>query len=81
MGLAFGVLFEGTGVLLGPILAHGLINYENMHFIAAYDPDQDRPDGSPPAWPRRRDPDSPSLVGSRTRVGQGHGPDQNGNSG
>lgn len=38
MGLLFGTLFEATGVLLGPIIAHVLINQRNMRFIQRHDP-------------------------------------------
>jgi membrane protease YdiL (CAAX protease family) len=38
MGLAFGALFAASGTLLAPILAHALINYENMQYIIHYDP-------------------------------------------
>lgn len=38
MGFVFAGLFQLTGTLLAPALAHVLINYENMHFIDAYDP-------------------------------------------
>ncbi len=33
MGLAFGLIFELTGVLWGPVLAHVWINQRNMTFI------------------------------------------------
>jgi membrane protease YdiL (CAAX protease family) len=45
MGLTFGVLFLASGSLWPPIVAHALINYENMHYICNYDPtplDMDR---------------------------------------
>ncbi len=38
MGIAFGVLYEASGHILPPILAHALINYENMQYIRSYDP-------------------------------------------
>jgi membrane protease YdiL (CAAX protease family) len=38
MGLVFGLLFFASGSLLPPLLAHALINYENMHYICNYDP-------------------------------------------
>lgn len=34
MGLAFGLVFELTGDLGGPIIAHFTINYMNLHFIS-----------------------------------------------
>jgi membrane protease YdiL (CAAX protease family) len=45
MGALFGVLYEASGTLLAPVLAHALINYENMQYIIHYDPtplDMDR---------------------------------------
>jgi membrane protease YdiL (CAAX protease family) len=45
MGLLFGGLFLGSGSLLPALLAHALINYENMHYLCNYDPtplDMDR---------------------------------------
>ncbi len=38
MGFAFGALFWLTGNLVAPILAHFVINYQNLHFINRYDP-------------------------------------------
>ena len=38
MGLVFGALVALTGDLYGAVLAHVVINYENLHFIDAYDP-------------------------------------------
>jgi len=58
MGFAFGAIFWATGELVGCVLAHGWINYENMHFIEAYDPNSE-------GRPRRVTPDEPSLVGAR----------------
>jgi len=45
MGLVFGELYLASGTLLAPILAHCVINYENMQYICNYDPtplDMDR---------------------------------------
>ena len=42
MGLALGLIYEATGVLWGPVLAHVAINYWNMRFIVAHDPNEDR---------------------------------------
>jgi membrane protease YdiL (CAAX protease family) len=45
MGLAFSGLYLASGTLLAPILAHCVINYENMQYICNYDPtplDMDR---------------------------------------
>jgi membrane protease YdiL (CAAX protease family) len=45
MGLVFSELYLASGTLLVPILAHGVINYENMQYICNYDPtplDMDR---------------------------------------
>jgi membrane protease YdiL (CAAX protease family) len=38
MGFLFGALYLASGTLLAPILAHALINYENMQYIIHYDP-------------------------------------------
>lgn len=64
MGLAFGALYELTGSLVGPIVAHVLINYENMCFIDAYDP---TPVGAAPH--RARTVSEPRLVSTRLRAG------------
>src|SRR5690606_29754865 len=34
LGVAFGYMFEWTGDLGGPIVAHFIINYLNLHYIA-----------------------------------------------
>lgn len=38
MGFVFGGIYALTGELLGPMVAHALINYTNMHFIRDFDP-------------------------------------------
>jgi membrane protease YdiL (CAAX protease family) len=38
MGLCFGLLCEVSGHLLPAVVAHALINYENMQYICNYDP-------------------------------------------
>lgn len=38
MGLIFSGLYLASGTLLAPMLAHALINYENMQYICDYDP-------------------------------------------
>jgi membrane protease YdiL (CAAX protease family) len=38
MGLLFSGLYLLSGTLLAPIIAHWLINYENMQYICNYDP-------------------------------------------
>ncbi|MCC6874574.1 MAG: CPBP family intramembrane metalloprotease [Sandaracinaceae bacterium] len=55
MGLCFGAIFESTGSLVGPLVAHAWINYRNLRFIGASDPR--RPGSAPP----------PRLVGPPTR--------------
>lgn len=66
MGFVFGALYALTGELLAPVVAHVVINYENLHFIEAYDP-------MPPAGAqdrsRRREPSEPDLVSTRLRQG------------
>ena len=45
MALVFSELYLASGTLLSPILAHCVINYENMQYICNYDPtplDMDR---------------------------------------
>jgi membrane protease YdiL (CAAX protease family) len=37
LGLLFGWLFQATGDLGGPIVAHFAINYMNLKFIARFD--------------------------------------------
>lgn len=58
MGFLLGGLFELTGSLVGPVVAHVTINYVNLGFIVAWDP-RDPTDGEPTAAPR--------LVGRRER--------------
>jgi len=36
VGLSFGVIFEATGVLWGPVLAHVLVNQRNMTFMRGH---------------------------------------------
>jgi len=38
MGVLFGLLFEASGHLAVPMLAHALINYENMLYICRFEP-------------------------------------------
>jgi uncharacterized protein len=38
MGLLLSGLYLASGTLLAPILAHAVINYENMQYICNYDP-------------------------------------------
>ena len=38
VGFAFGALFWLTGNLAAPLVAHFVINYQNLHFINRYDP-------------------------------------------
>jgi hypothetical protein len=59
MGFVLGGIVVVTGELLGAVLAHVLINYENLHFIDAYDP---RP------GPRRRVSEPPIVDSFRSRT-------------
>jgi membrane protease YdiL (CAAX protease family) len=64
MGFVFATLYALTGEILAPLIAHVAINYENMHFIAAYDPEPAA------AGEYRRDAPTtplPRLVASRMR--------------
>jgi len=38
MGFALGAIFAATGSILGPVLAHVLINAQNLDFIVHHDP-------------------------------------------
>ncbi len=38
MGFVFAFLYRATGELAAPLVAHVLINYENLHFVVAFDP-------------------------------------------
>ena len=40
VGLLFGAIFELTGSLAGPILAHALINWLNLRYLRRHDPEQ-----------------------------------------
>lgn len=42
VGLLFGLLFQLTGSIIGPILAHALINALNMSFLKHHNPDPHR---------------------------------------
>lgn len=53
MGLVFALLFLASGSLLPSILAHALINHENMHYICNYDPTPLDIDRLTPQSPRR----------------------------
>jgi len=65
MGFVFAVLFAATGELLAPVVAHVLINYENMHFIEAFDPAP--PEDSSESGSRSSE--TPRLVGTKLRTG------------
>ncbi len=39
VGAGFGALYLVTGELLAPVVAHVVINHENLHFLMGYDPD------------------------------------------
>jgi membrane protease YdiL (CAAX protease family) len=38
VGLAFGAMFQLTGSLVGPLLAHALVNALNLAYLKAHDP-------------------------------------------
>jgi membrane protease YdiL (CAAX protease family) len=38
VGLALGALYEVTGSLLGPIVAHAVVNGLNLHFLKHHEP-------------------------------------------
>lgn len=60
MGFLFGGLYELTGEVVGSVLAHILVNYENLHFINTHDPEEKKK--APAAL-------SASIVGGRERGG------------
>ncbi len=69
MGLVFGGLVALTGYLHGAVIAHFLINYENLHFIDAYDPAAGMADASLAG--RAADASAPPrLSGTRVRAGR-----------
>lgn len=57
MGFVLGAIHEATGSLLGCVVAHVAINYENLQFIVSYDPRGPDHDAS----------DAPRLVGRPER--------------
>jgi membrane protease YdiL (CAAX protease family) len=42
IGVLFGVIFVSTGSLVGPLVAHALINGLNLNFLQSYDPEPSR---------------------------------------
>lgn len=68
MGFVFGLLYEYTGSVAGPMLAHVLINYENMHFVRDHRLDEKALGGDSVT---NAEGVAPNLRGARTRVG-GH---------
>lgn len=61
MGFVFALLYRATGELVAPVVAHVLINYENLHFVVAYDPaPADAGDGEPSELGKK--PSDPKLV-------------------
>jgi len=42
IGLLFGAIFASTGSLVGPLVAHALINGLNLNFLQNYDPEPSR---------------------------------------
>lgn len=39
IGLVFGVVFAGTGSLVGPVVAHAIINGFNLNYLQSHDPE------------------------------------------
>ena len=63
MGFVLGGIYGLTGHVLGPMLAHVLVNYENMHFLNGHDPQAHTPSSeAPPSG-------ATALVGARERGG------------
>ena len=46
VGLGLGALFAATGSLLGPFLAHALVNAVNLSFLRDHEPDGAGHDGA-----------------------------------
>jgi membrane protease YdiL (CAAX protease family) len=42
MGLALGAIFAGTGSLVGPLIAHAVINGFNLQYLKSHDPQPQR---------------------------------------
>lgn len=61
MGLALGAIFEATGSLAGPVLAHVLVNAVNLRAIVLHDARIDHGDGrlQPPRLVASRGPRAP----------------------
>ena len=38
VGLGLGAIFELTGSLIGPLVAHGVVNYLNLSYLKSHDP-------------------------------------------
>jgi membrane protease YdiL (CAAX protease family) len=69
MGLVFGATVALTGQIYGAVLAHFLINYENLHFLDSHDPTQTLADASLVGRPA--DASAPPRLGAtRVRVGR-----------
>jgi uncharacterized protein len=58
MGFVFGGMYELTGEILAPVIAHFVINYENLHFIDNFDPERIR---RPSVGPRLAPPPERKL--------------------
>ncbi len=54
MGLLLGLVYEETGSLVGPIVAHAAINAVNLHRVARFDPALDPSAPLPSLVPKRR---------------------------
>jgi membrane protease YdiL (CAAX protease family) len=61
MGFVFGGMYALTGEILAPLIAHFVINYENLHFIDNYDPERVERHSLGPrlAPPPERKPEAP----------------------
>jgi membrane protease YdiL (CAAX protease family) len=54
MGFILGAVHEATGSLVGPIVAHVAVNYENLQFIGSHDPREPKPSDEPRLVARRK---------------------------
>lgn len=42
MGLTFGAMYQLTGSMVGPVVAHGIVNGLNLRFLQRHDPSRER---------------------------------------
>ncbi|MGF1467462.1 MAG: type II CAAX prenyl endopeptidase Rce1 family protein [Sandaracinaceae bacterium] len=55
MGFALGAIVQVSGVLWGAVLAHAVVNFVNLRFLASHDPANDDGAALPPSLVARRE--------------------------